>query len=214
MQPPCRVYCPLLFFGLLFPSFALSDPLVLTFSGIASGSLGAEEFSDSSFTFTFFSSTDELSTPSLYPHDISTPEGTKAKFTIDGVAGGSFAGDQAFFVNQSEDDVGIWVYAPPDFLTLGNYAFADYNLTTDVQPIGGTASALSEFLPVSVGKSPDTELLSLTSVGNLTFQAQVGEPAGSGGSGPAPVPETSTLTMFAGALGCLLLMKVWRRPAP
>ena len=195
----------LLLLGILLAPLALCDTLTLTFSGIGSGTLGAHTFTDSAFTFTFSSDTTSLTSPAGYPNDISTPAGTPATFTIDDLGiSGSLTGDQAVFVNDHEDDVGIWVYQPPDFLTLGNFSFSNYKLNTDVvPPIGGTASALSGFLPTSI----EGKLLSITSLSKLDFTAMVGD-AGSGSSGDSAVPEPSTLSMVGLALGCLLIGKL------
>ena len=184
----------LFFLGILFASFALADPLEVIFSGTGSGTLGTETFTDSDFTLTFFSDTSVLSTLACCPHDITTPKGTPAEFTISGIGSGSLTGNQAVFVNPAEDDLGIWVHGSPDFLTLGNFAFATYNLASDIGPIGGTASALSEFLPTSFG---DHDRLSLKSVSDLIVTVDV-----------AAVPEPSMLAMAGlAAIGCGLIAR-------
>ena len=188
----------LLFVGILLSRIAVGDPLTVIFHGIGSGTLGSETFTSSAFTFTFTSDTSLLTTQLAWPNDISTPEGTPASFTIDAIGSGSLTDGQAVFVNPTTDDVGIWIFSPPDFLTLGNSAFAIYDLSTNLGPINGTPSATSAFLPTSIGNN---ELLSFTSVSNLTFTAAVGAHS---------VPEPSTLGMVGLALGCLVVGKARR----
>jgi len=200
MKPTLTLNWRVLLLGILLTPFAVCDPLQLTFSGIGSGSLGNDTFSDTPFTFVFSSDTSLLTTPPCCSNDTSTPQGTPAEFTITGIGSGALTGNQAVFVNPSENDVGIWVYTSPDFLTLGNFAFASYALSTDIGPISGTPSALAEFLPTSIGN----ELLSLNSVSDLSFTAVAQEQV-------APVPEPSTLTMVGLAFGCLAVGAKLRR---
>jgi hypothetical protein len=214
MQFPLKAASPLLFLGLMSAPLALSDSLQFTFSGLGSGSLGSSAFSDKSFQITFSSDTSDLTTPSGFPKDVSTPEGTPAVFTVDGVASGSLTGDQAVFVNDSEEDVGIWVFAPPDFLTIGDPAFSNYKLSTAIGPINmGTNSALSEQLPTSI----NNEVLSITSVSALSFTAKVGASGvgggTGGGTGGTTVPEPSTLAMFGASFAFLIAAKLRRKAA-
>lgn len=196
MRPLLKIGIRLSFIGMLFTTLAIGDTIIYTFSGIGSGSLGGIAFSDAAFTIALNSDTSLLTTPSGFPNDVSTPAGTPATFSITGVGSGTLTGQQAVFLNQSEDDVGIWVFSPPDFMTLGNMAFASYDLASDMGPISGTASALAEFLPTSI----NNEMLSMTGVSNLTFTADV--------KSTSPVPEPSTLFMLGAALILLLIKKV------
>ncbi len=206
VQPLYKMNSRLLLLGILLAPLAPCETLTLTFSGVGSGSLGSDAFTGSAFAFTFSSDTSSLTTPPCCSNDISTPAGTPATFTIDSLnKSGSLTGDQAVFVNDKENDVGIWYYVPPDFITLGNYSFGTYKLSSDIGPISGTPSALSETFPTSL----NGELLSLTSVSTLNFTANIGS-GSSGGGGVGNVPEPSTLTMAGLALGCLFLAK-WRR---
>lgn len=88
----------LLLLCILLAPLALCDPLVLTFSGTGSGSLGSDPFTDSTFIITFTSDTSDLATPAGFPNDISTPQSTAATFNVTGVGSGTLTGDQAVFV--------------------------------------------------------------------------------------------------------------------
>lgn len=198
----------LLLLCILLAPLALCDPLTLTFAGTGSGSLGSDTFTGSNFTITFTTDTSDLATPGGYPNDISTPEGTSATFSVTGVGSGTLTGNQAVFVNDTENDVGIWFFQPPDFLTLGNFSFATYKLSSSIGPISGTASALSESIPTSV----EGESLSLTGVSALTFTADVtAASSGGGGGGGATVPEPATWTLSGVVLGVFLLANLRRK---
>src|SRR5690349_17431057 len=127
MRESLNINSRLLFIGLLLTPLAIGDPIIFTFSGVGSGSLGSGLFTNAAFTFTFTSDTSLVTITPCCANDTSTPKGTPATFAIGGVGSGSLTGDQAVFLNPTTDDVGIWVFSPPDFLTLGNFAFATYN---------------------------------------------------------------------------------------
>lgn len=200
MRQTIKITARLFFTGCLLSTFALADPIVFLFSGTGSGSLGSVAFTDEAFAFTFMSDTSLLTVPPCCTGDMSTPKGTAATFMISGVGSGSLTGTQAVFVNQAENDVGIWFFNQPDFLTLGNFAFASYNLASNMGPITGTASALSELLPTSVGNH---ELISLSHASDVTFFAQVGA--------DSPVPEPSTAGMLGVVLCWLAAGRAMRR---
>jgi len=195
-NPPCYVgytmkqpsmNSSLVFLALLFAPFAFGDPLPIVFSDIRSGSIGSGILRDSAFPWLFDSDTT--------PH--STYE-RAALFRRTGAGARSLTRDQDVFVNRGEDDVGIRIQDPPDFVTFGNLAFASYRLSNDIRPIGGRPSDFAELLPIG-----DHQHLSLKSVGDPTVTADV-----------AQVPEPSMLMLTGLAVACLVIAKLRHNPPP
>src|SRR6185312_3615124 len=111
----------------LVASPVLAAPMTIVFTGNATGTVGSTAFNNQPFTITF--DTDNSSVThgtSCCANDYTTPSGTTA--TADFGSAGTFtlADDQAVFVNQSEQTLGIWHYNSPDYLTVGHPQFATY----------------------------------------------------------------------------------------
>ena len=148
---------------------AAAHPLTITFAGNGTGSIGSSGFTNASFTIIFTSDTSRLTIPSCCVNDLTTPGGTPATISVNGV-NADFSEDQAVFVNPNELDVGIWHLGGPDFLTIGNKQFATYNLATNIGPIDGTTSILSDTFSTSEG------ILAMSSVSNVTVTVVVSGP--------------------------------------
>ena len=83
---------------------------------------------------------------------------------------GSFSDDQAVFVNQSEQTLGVWHYNSPDYLTIGNPIFSTYNEASSIGPISGTTNVFPS------ARSMNTSLgtLALSSVSGVSVTVTVG----------------------------------------
>jgi hypothetical protein len=178
-QPSCMEWPGgfLMFFrlfpaGLLLSAIAAASPLTLTFTGTASGSVGNTVFTNEAFTITFTTDTASVvhGTPCC-ASDFTTPSGTPNTIAIEGIGSGSLTGDQAVFVNQSEQDVGIWHYNDPDWLTIGNPSIASYTLAGAIGPITGTTFVFPQVaaMPSTLGD------VKFTVVSNVSFTAAAGQ---------------------------------------
>jgi hypothetical protein len=154
----------------LVSSVAVANPLTVTFAGTASGSIGSEQLTNASFTITLTSDTSLLATSG---NDTFTPSGTSATISLSGGVNATFTDDQAVFLNQSEDNLGIWHGGSPDFLTIGNLAFASYNFTTSLPATSGTTNFLPNTFSTSAG------VLALSSMNAVTVTVTIGSVAGS-----------------------------------
>jgi hypothetical protein len=194
MKTSCRLLCA----ALLLATLATADPLTITFSGTGSGMVGAQSFSSAAFTFTFDSDTTLIGVPGCCGDAFSTPAGTPATFSIDGIGSGTFMGDQAVFANPSPVELaaGIWHYDTPDWLVLSSTAFTDYDLSTDIGPApAALAFAFCSSFPTSLGS------ISLSSVSDVTYTAVVGA-----------VPEPLSVILLGSAL-LILCLKLRRSRA-
>jgi len=123
----------------LFVTGASAAPMTYTISGIGSGSWNSQPFTEASFTLTFTSDTGTIvhGTSCCGGAD-STPAGTSATVSVSGFEPAALTGNQAVFVNPSEQTAGIWHFDSPDYLTVATPAFANDDLTTTIAPTSGT----------------------------------------------------------------------------
>src|SRR3569833_103535 len=179
-----------LLLAVLVASPVLAAPMPIVFSGNATGSVGATAFNNQPFSITF--TTDNASVThgtTCCAEDYSTPSGTTA--AADFGTGGKFtlADDQAVFVNQSEQTLGIWHYNSPDYLTVGHPQFATYTLSASIGPIQGTSFS---FPQARAMKTSSGDLV-LQSVSGVSVQVTVGT-----GGAKTPVIATATAAYGTG----------------
>lgn len=127
---------------------ASASPMTYTITGIGSGSWNSLPFIEASFTFTFTSDTATIvhGTPCCGGVD-STPAGTTATVRVGGFGPAALRGDQAIFLNRSEETAGIWNFDSQGVLTVTAGQFAGADLTTAIAATTGTA--LSYVSPIS-----------------------------------------------------------------
>jgi hypothetical protein len=137
---------------ILFAATLSAAPMTYTVTGIGSGSWNSQPFTDAIFTFTFTSDTEAIvhGTGCCGGAD-STPAGTAATVTVGGFAPATLTGNQAIFLNRSEETVGIWHFNSPDYLTVAAPKFANDDLTTASAPATGTSFSYVTPLPLSTG---------------------------------------------------------------
>src|SRR3569623_214245 len=153
---------------------ASAAPMTYTISGVGSGSWNSHQFTEASFTLTFNADTGAIvhGTSCCSGAD-STPAGTTASVSVSGFDSATLTGNQAIFLNPSEQTAGIWHFNSPDYLTLATPAFANDDLTTTVAPTAGTTFSYVTPLPLSSGGA-----LYFSSVHDVTYSQQPGTPSG------------------------------------
>jgi hypothetical protein len=163
-----------LFLFALFVSGAFAAPMTYTITGIGSGSWNSQPFTEANFTVTFHSDTGAIvhGTSCCGGAD-STPAGTTATVSVSGFDPAALTGNQAIFLNPSEQTAGIWHFNSPDYLTVATSAFANDTLTTTIAPTGGTTFSYVTPLPLSSGGS-----LYFSSVHDVTYSQQPGNSSG------------------------------------
>jgi hypothetical protein len=183
-------------FLLAIPTRSVADMVTHTLTADASGSLGDSNFSDALVTLTFVGDTGNVTNPSS--GIFRNPVGT-ATVTVDGTTATLVAPPQAdVFVNQTDSTAGIETFAR--ILTVQNSALANYNLTTSIGPLTGTAAGV-----LDTSFSTSAGFLIITSLASTgTFQATVS----------TAVPEpASLLLMGLGITGMAAATCVRRAPA-
>jgi len=158
----------------LFVTGASAAPMTYTISGIGSGSWNSQPFTEASFTLTFTSDTGTIvhGTSCCGGAD-STPAGTSATVSVSGFEPAALTGNQAVFVNPSEQTAGIWHFDSPDYLTVATPAFANDDLTTTIAPTSGTTFSYVTPVPLSSGGS-----LYFSSVHDVTYSQRPGNSGG------------------------------------
>jgi hypothetical protein len=184
-------------------ALASATPLTLTIVGIGDGSLNGVSFVDQSFEFIFTTDTTDLVTPSSEPTDESTPSGTPATFTVDGVTA-TLDGIQAIFEHPgSEMRLGIWQENSQDWLTITDAAFENYNLqsnlTVNAPSSEVTALSVSGSDPMPTDKG-DLYISSIESGSTTTFTATL-----SPTSSASTAPEPSTFAFLCVGAGGMLI---------
>jgi hypothetical protein len=93
--------------GALIVGIAAGNPLTITITGSANGSLGNARFTSATFKFTVIGDTSQLVSPSCCQGDLETPSGASTTFTINGVGSGTLMDNQVVFVDPGGGTVGI-----------------------------------------------------------------------------------------------------------
>ncbi|HXE62220.1 MAG TPA: hypothetical protein VN519_01700 [Bryobacteraceae bacterium] len=158
----------------LFVTGASAAPMTYTITGIGSGSWNSQPFTEASFTFTFDSDTATIvhGTSCCSSAD-SSPAGTAATVSVAGFAPAALTGNQAIFLNRSEQTAGIWHFNSPDYLTVATPAFANDDLTSTIEPTAGTTFSYVTPLPLSTGGT-----LYFTSVHDVKYSQHPGSSGG------------------------------------
>jgi len=213
-----------------------ANPLTLVFTGVGTGTLGSDSFTDQNFSFTFNMNTMAIIMPSDCPGeptDYCTGD-IPATFstTLDnGMADTVTLDDIGVFVNPTEARLGIWQQSlGTDWLTitdttasspskspLATYTFSvPPDFTFDAT--GGEVTALS---PTEGSLTTTTGLsLAITSATSLDFSGSVTPtvvipppptPGGTGTVGATAAPEPSTASLLLLGGGGILLGLYRRR---
>jgi hypothetical protein len=165
--------------GLVGFGEARADPITYTFTGTASGSLGANAFTNASFTIVSTADTSQVTMTG--PGIFHIPDLT-ATVSVAGLGTAAFTIPTINVSNQNLPGAG---FSAPDqdlaILFELNQAFASYDLTTSIGPLSGPPEFNSGFHFATT--SGDFVLNSVS--GDVTFTAQA-----------SPAPEPSALALF------------------
>ncbi len=170
----------------------VATPMTYTISGTGSGSWNSQPFTNANFTFIFTSDTSTIvHGTACCSSAYTTPPGIQANVGVAGFAPAYLVGDQAIFMNPGESTAGIWHYNSPDYITIGNPAFASADLTTNMGCcVTGTTFAYVTPIPLSTGGS-----LYFSSVSNVTY-AQQAASSGNQISAVSVTPSSGTQQEF------------------
>jgi hypothetical protein len=125
------------------PTYGVAAPITLLFKGTGSGQVGATEFLDRDFTITAFADTNNVV---LYPdHDeTSSVLHSSASITIWDVGTIAFLSPTRTFVNRGSIAPGFARHdqltnnlGPDLFYGPGDFAFADWYLSSSIGPVSG-----------------------------------------------------------------------------
>ena len=176
-------------------------PVVFTFTGTGTGTLGNQGFRDTDFNISVLG--DTSSQLEVNP-GVFMINATSASVSIDGIGLADFTTATRVFNNENNEVAGFSRagVGGVDILDLRNSLFANYDLTTDFDPVAGVLTYLNTFnLTTTLGN------FDLSAASNLTFQAEVED-------APA-VPEPTTLALMGlGGLGLVGGALRKRRQAP
>jgi hypothetical protein len=155
---------------------AQADPITYTVSGTASGSLGANPFTNAAVTVTAAADASAIVNHGAGFFDVPS---LAATVSVSGLGTATFTVPTRTFTNQPIGGAGIGTSTginPPDILdTLGNPALTTYDLSTSIGPLTGTPGFNSGTHFATT--SGDLVLNSVS--GNTTFTAVAApEPSG------------------------------------
>ncbi len=180
-------------------------PITYTMRGVATGSVGATNFSGAHFAVKLTADTD---TAGLIGPGVSCNDPTEVTFAIDGIASGAIATPVSVAENVAWQLVAIargrCVESGPMWTNGRNPQFATDDLVHDLGPVPlDMASA-----PPGISVDTSGGLLVLGSVSELTFQAQLASAAPSTVDVTAAVPALSAsgigiLTALLGLMGAI-----------
>ena len=188
LSPALTVAVLGLAFGL--PTSARAGMITYAFTATGSGTLGANAFTDASFTIT---STADTSHVASTGEGFSVPDLT-ATVSVSGLGAATFTDPTTTIDNQGLGKVGISDSVPGVALLFeDNAAFVTYDLTTPIGPLTGSSDFNS-----GVNFATTAGDFSLTNVSTATFQATT-----------RSVPEPSSLAVLA--IGFVILEGWLRR---
>jgi uncharacterized protein (TIGR03437 family) len=135
----------------LVTAACFASPETIVFSGNATGTLNGVAFSNQGFSFTFITDTTAVA-PGTYccTDNLTTPAGTPATFNISNTATGTLTDIQCVFVNESEGQMGMWLYDTRDWLDI-LFPVGNYDLKSNYGPVTGTTFSFSGPLSTSAG---------------------------------------------------------------
>ncbi len=201
-------FLPLAFLLLLGAQGARADSVSYVFQGYASGTLGSTSFTHSSFTITLTANTSNISqftmTCSPSPCTLLDVTAATATVTVDGMTT-TITSPIGVFDNQTVDVLGLSRVTGSgsggiglDLLDLTNSAFAGYNLSVPMGPVG----------PINLGGLPEFSCSSgcvTTGLGDLTFTSASQVTF----TDPISTPEPASLLLLG--TGALALIGLRRR---
>ena len=144
------IYRMALLAGIL-TAVCFAAPETIVFSGNATGTLNGVAFTNEPFQFTFYTDTTAVA-PGTYccTDNITTPAGTPATFNISGAGTGTLTDIQCVFVNESEGQMGMWLYDTRDWLDI-LWPVGNYGLNTNYGPVTGTTFTFGGPISTSAG---------------------------------------------------------------
>lgn len=173
-------------------------PITFTFSGIATGTLGGNDFTDANFSFDVV--TDSNLITEVEPESFESPQIPNALFSIGGV-NGTLGFPVGIAGTTNDNFVSLLDYSDPlnpiVMLSVGDPSFSEND------PVFGVYDFRRAFGPVTDSGEPGSDinsrltsegLLTFSSVSPATFQATVGA---------VTVPETGTFALVLPALGII-----------
>ena len=186
----------ILLLAALVATVGYSAPMTIVFSGNATGTVGATAFTNQPFTITFTSDTASVTHgTTCCAEDFTTPSGTSATFDLGSGGSGTLTDNQAVFVHQSEQGIGIWHYNSPDYLTIGHPTFSTYTLASSIGPISGTTNVF----PGSQAMASSKGAIVLASVTGVTVTISVG----------AGTPQTPVISSIGTAYSSGMAQNTW-----
>lgn len=162
---------------------ARAESVTYTVSDTASGSIGAQTFTNQVITVTFVGDTTNISgNPGFYTN---TPG--VATINISGLGTFTFTGSTEFFDNQGEEAAGIADTSVGSILDTYNSAFATYTGSTSIGPLSG-----SVFYSSAYDFNTSGGILNLSSARSTSTLTAI--------VGAAPTPEPSSFALLGSTL--------------
>jgi uncharacterized protein (TIGR03437 family) len=122
----------------VFAALCFGNPETIIFTGTADGQLAGKDFTNRKVTFTFLTDTEAVAPGTFCCTDnLTTPAGTQGHFEVDGVGSGYMTYTQGVFVNESEQQMGIWFYDTRDYFDI-LWPVNKYDLKSNYGPVTGT----------------------------------------------------------------------------
>ena len=173
--------CAVVFLACGSAATAKADPITFTITAVGSGSLGANAFTNASFTIAAVADTSAVR-PGPVPGVFEIPN-SLVTVSVAGLPTATFTIPINVVDNQGLSRAGFG--APTlgtGLLTVNNPAFATYGLTAPIGPLAGTP-----FFSPGVAFATTGGNFTLTAVTGATFQA-------------SPVPEPATMVLLSSGL--------------